>query len=60
MAGQAHPKLMGKPFQIGYPELWPNISPIFKHVHASRSTTNVDNIELFTDRHGYNEEYVAF
>lgn len=56
MAGQAHPKLMGKPFRVGYPELWANISPIFEQVHASGFTTDVENIELFTDRYGYTEE----
>jgi hypothetical protein len=56
MAGQAHPKLMGKPFYVGYPELWANIKPIFDQVEATGLTTDVQNIELFTDRHGYNEE----
>lgn len=56
MAGQAHPNLMGKPFKIGYPELWAGIAPIFEQVFSTRATTNVENIELFTTRHGYNEE----
>lgn len=56
MAGQAHPKLMGKPFRVGYPELCDSISPIFEQVHATGITIDVENIELFTDRHGYTEE----
>jgi hypothetical protein len=56
MAGKSHPNLMGKPFVVGYPELWANIKPIFDHGQATGLATDVNDVELFTSRHGYDEE----
>ncbi len=58
MAGKAHPVLMGQPFYVGFPELWPHISLIFNAAEATGKTVDVESVPLFTERNGYLEESV--
>lgn len=51
-AGRAHPDLLGRGFEDGFPELWPQMKGVFDQAAASAQTVDVDNILLFPERKG--------
>lgn len=55
-AGKAHPGLVGKGFEGGFPELWPQMKGVFDHAAATAQTVDIDNILLFPERNGFPEE----
>ncbi|KAF2799727.1 hypothetical protein K505DRAFT_356319 [Melanomma pulvis-pyrius CBS 109.77] len=57
LAAQAHPKLMGRTFREGYPDLWPGIASYFDE--ARRTGRGVDysaSMSLLVERRGWREE----
>ncbi|TVY93506.1 Two-component system protein A [Lachnellula willkommii] len=56
LAGKAHPMLMGKAFEVGFPEIWPQIKPVFKAAEVTGLAGDVHEIELFVERNHFMEE----
>ncbi|KAB8297732.1 hypothetical protein EYC80_001534 [Monilinia laxa] len=56
MAGKTHPILMGKPFQLAFPEIWDDIRGVFLHAETSKVSVDVNEIPLMVERGGYKEE----
>jgi hypothetical protein len=56
LAGKAHPTLMGQPFSVGFPEMYPLIKVVFHAAELSGIAADVNEIELFVERNGFIEE----
>jgi len=55
-AVEAHPRLMGSNFSVGWLELWEGILPMFDQAQHSGRTIDMDKIELIAERKGFKEE----
>lgn len=58
LAGQKHPKLMGKRYKDGWPEIYDSIIPIFNSALLNGQATMKHDNRLFLDRNGFLEETV--
>ncbi|CAD6448745.1 04b207cb-7464-4184-be93-e9a48a92aab6 [Sclerotinia trifoliorum] len=56
MAGKTHPTLMGKTFEVAFPEIWDDIRGVFIYAETSKVTADVNEIPLMVERSGYKEE----
>jgi signal transduction histidine kinase/CheY-like chemotaxis protein len=57
LACKAHPRLMGRTFREGYPELWPSISAYFDKCRTTASGVNYSSsASLVVERKGWREE----
>ncbi|TVY44434.1 Hybrid signal transduction histidine kinase K [Lachnellula occidentalis] len=56
LAGKAHPMLMGLAFEVGFPEIWPQIKVVFEAAEVSGLAGDVYEIELFVERNHFMEE----
>lgn len=55
-SGSAHPKLMGNPFNHGFPELVDSVLPLFELARQTGEAIDLKDLLLHTERHGYLEE----
>lgn len=56
MAGKTHPMLMGRPFELAFPEIWNDIRGVFLRAETSKVSVDVNEIPLMVERGGYKEE----
>ncbi|QSZ28736.1 hypothetical protein DSL72_003238 [Monilinia vaccinii-corymbosi] len=56
MAGKTHPGLMGKPFELAFPEIWDDIGGIFLCAEATKCAVDTYEMPLIVERDGYKEE----
>ncbi|TGO23493.1 hypothetical protein BPAE_0130g00110 [Botrytis paeoniae] len=56
MSGKTHPALMGKPFELAFPEIWNDIKGVFIHAETSKLAADVNEIPLMVERSGFKEE----
>ncbi|KAH8678670.1 hypothetical protein BGZ60DRAFT_503765 [Tricladium varicosporioides] len=56
LAGKAHPRLMGAPFEVGFPEIWGQIQVMFDEADRTGLAVNVNEIQLLVERNGFTEE----
>ncbi|TGO61083.1 hypothetical protein BCON_0030g00410 [Botryotinia convoluta] len=56
MSGKTHPALMGKPFELAFPEIWNDIKGVFIHAETSKLAADVNEIPLMVERNGFKEE----
>jgi hypothetical protein len=57
LAADAHPKLMGRNFQEGYPDLWPSISKYFEQAKRTGAGVNYSSaVCTVVERSGRREE----
>jgi signal transduction histidine kinase/CheY-like chemotaxis protein len=56
LVGKAHPALMGRTFEQGFPEIWDNIRPVFSKAEESGLAVEVREIPLIVERNNYVEE----
>ncbi|TGO15022.1 hypothetical protein BTUL_0045g00320 [Botrytis tulipae] len=56
MSGRTHPALMGKPFELAFPEIWNDIKGVFIHAETSKLAVDVNEISLMVERSGFKEE----
>lgn len=56
MAGKIHPSLMGRPFELAFPEIWDDLRGIFLDAETSKVAVDVNEIPLMVERDGYKEE----
>ncbi|ATZ55590.1 hypothetical protein BCIN_12g01710 [Botrytis cinerea B05.10] len=56
MSGKTHPALMGKPFELAFPEIWTDIKGVFMHAETTKLAADVNEIPLMVERSGFKEE----
>ncbi|KAL2070388.1 hypothetical protein VTL71DRAFT_13414 [Oculimacula yallundae] len=56
LAGKTHPSLMGSPFEIGFPEIWPLIQPVFRQAEATGMASVLTEQEMFVERNAFLEQ----
>jgi hypothetical protein len=56
LAGKAHPRLMGSPFSVGFPEIWDLIKPVFDGAEREGVSHDVKEMLMFVERMGFVEE----
>ncbi|KAF7947546.1 hypothetical protein EAE96_008632 [Botrytis aclada] len=56
MSAKTHPALMGKPFELAFPEIWNDIKGLFTHAETSKVAADVNEIPLMVERKGFKEE----
>ena len=56
LAMGAHPTLMGRSLEEGYPGIWDAINVIFAQVETSALTADVKEQQMFVERNGFVEE----
>ncbi|KAE9371775.1 hypothetical protein N431DRAFT_410782 [Stipitochalara longipes BDJ] len=56
LAAKTHPKLMGSPFYVGFPEIWDLIRPVFDGAARDGVSYDVKEMPMTVERLGYPEE----
>ena len=56
LAAKTHPKLMGSPFYVGFPEIWDLIRPVFDGAARDGVSHDVKEMPMIVERLGYPEE----
>ncbi len=56
IAGDKHPKALGKPAFENYPEIWPIVGPMLENVLITGKANSSEDSLLVMDRKGYLEE----